>query len=63
MVENKTYIQILRLSGVLERTGLKRATIYAFIAARKFPAAIPLDGILRRSRNGYNPVKRQGGEP
>lgn len=32
----------LRLPGVEKRTGLKRTTIYKYIAANGFPASVPL---------------------
>jgi len=34
--------RILRLPKVLDRTGLGRSTIYAYIASGKFPKPIPL---------------------
>ncbi|MBV1929039.1 MAG: AlpA family transcriptional regulator [Gammaproteobacteria bacterium] len=35
-------IKILRLSCVMERTGLSRSSIYAYIQEDKFPAQIQL---------------------
>jgi len=34
--------QILRLPAVMERTGLARSTIYAFVAGGRFPKPIQL---------------------
>ena len=37
-----TTMQILRLNEVKQKTGLSRASIYAYIAANKFPKSIQL---------------------
>lgn len=36
------HTQILRLPAVLERTGLGRSTLYAWIAADQFPRGVKL---------------------
>ncbi|MEM9856516.1 MAG: AlpA family transcriptional regulator [Bacteroidota bacterium] len=33
---------ILRLSAVIQKTGLSRSSIYAFMKEKKFPDSIPL---------------------
>jgi len=34
--------KILRLPGVISKTGLSRSTIYSMMAQKKFPAAVQL---------------------
>lgn len=37
-------MKILRLSAVIESTGLARSTIYKFVASGDFPKPVPLVG-------------------